>query len=68
MKYSAQLWAKNELCHALSLTFSSLKYVDILPCNLSLIPCLRTLMFHEVVWQQMLGVVGFLITILLQIY
>jgi len=25
-------------------------------------------MFHEVVWQQMLGVVGFLITILLQIY
>jgi len=36
--------------------------------NLSLIACFLTLMFHKVVWQYMLGMVEFLITILLQIY
>jgi len=46
-----------------------LKYVATLPCNLSLIVRFLTLMFHKVVWQQhMQGVVGFLITSLLQIY
>ena len=29
-----------------------LKYVATLPCNLSLIACLLTLVFHKVVWQQ----------------
>jgi len=35
-----------------------------MPCNLSLIACLLTLMFHKVVWQHMQGAVGFLITVL----
>jgi len=35
--------------------------------NLSLIACFLALMFHKVVWQHMLGVVGPTITILLQI-
>jgi len=45
-----------------------LKHVATLPCNLSLIACFLTWMFHKVVWQHMQGVVGFVITILLQIY
>jgi len=45
-----------------------LKYVATLPCNLSLIACFLTLMFRNLVWQHMQGVVGFLITTLLQIY
>jgi len=45
-----------------------LKYVATLPCNVSLIPCFLTLMFHKVVWQHVLGMMGFLVTILLQIY
>jgi len=48
-------------------TPSHLKYVSTLPCNLSLITCLMTLMFHKVVWQHMQRVLGFLITTLLQI-
>ena len=46
------------------------KYVATLYCNLSLVTCFLTLMFHKVVWQHRLGVVGFLITSfdLLQIY
>jgi len=43
-------------------------YVATLPCNLSLITCFLTLMFHKVVWQHMQEVIGFLITGLLQIY
>ena len=43
-------------------------YVTTVPCNLLLVACFLTLMFHKVVWQHMQGVVGFLITILLQIY
>jgi len=45
-----------------------LKYVATLPCSLSLITCFLTLMFHNVVWQHMQGVLGFLITTVLQIY
>jgi len=45
-----------------------LKYVATLPCNLSLIACFMTLMFHKVVWQHMQRVVGLLLTSLLQIY
>jgi len=46
-----------------------LKYVAILLCNLSLITCFLTLMFHKVVWlwQHVQGVVGFSTTALLQI-
>jgi len=44
-----------------------LKYVATLPNILSLIACFLTLMFHKVVWQHMQGVVGLLITTLLQI-
>ena len=47
---------------------SHLKYVATLPCKLSLIACFLTLIFYKVVWQHVLGVVGFLITVLLQIY
>ena len=36
-----------------------LKCVATLPCNLSLIACFLTMMFHKVVWQHMQGVVGF---------
>ena len=39
-----------------------------LPYNFSLIACFLTLIFHNVVWQQLLDVVGFLIIILLQIH
>ena len=39
-----------------------------LPCNLLLIACVLTLLFHKVVWQHMQGVMGFLVTTLLQIY
>jgi len=39
-----------------------LKYVATLPCNLSLIACFMTLMFHKVVWQHMQRVVGLLLT------
>jgi len=45
-----------------------LKYVATLPCNLLLIACFLTLMFHKVVWQNMQEVVGLLITTLQQIY
>jgi len=45
-----------------------LKYVATLPCNLLLIACFLTLMFHKVVWRHMQGVVRFLKTVLLQIY
>ena len=45
-----------------------LKYVATLPCNLSLIACFPTLMFHKVVWQHMQDVVGFLVIHSLQIY
>jgi len=45
-----------------------LKYVATLPCNLSLIVCCLTLMFHKVVWLHMQEIVGLLITTLLQIY
>jgi len=41
-----------------------LKYVATLPsvpCNLSLITCFLTLMFHKVMWQHMQEVVGFLV-------
>jgi len=47
---------------------SHLKFVATLPCNLALIARFLTLMFHNVVRQHMLGVVGFLIVVLLQIY
>jgi len=43
------------------------KYAASLHCNLSLVACFLTLMFHKVVWQHMQGVVGFLITNLVQI-
>ena len=45
-----------------------LKYVDTIPGNLSLTACFLALMFHKVVWQHRQGVVGFLLTSLLQIY
>ena len=45
-----------------------LKHVASLLCNLPLIASFLTLMFHKVAWQHMPGVVGFLITFLLQIY
>ena len=45
-----------------------LKYVATLPCNLLLIACFLTLMFHKVVWQNMQEVVGLLVTTLQQIY
>ena len=44
------------------------QHVATLPCNLSLTACFLTLMFHKVLWQRMQGMVGFLITSLLQIY
>jgi len=37
-----------------------LKYVATQPCNVSLIACFLTLIFHNLVWQDMQGVVGFL--------
>jgi len=45
-----------------------LKYAARLPCNLSLIACILTLMFYKVAWQEMISVMWFLITTLLQIY
>ena len=47
-----------------------LKYVAILPCNLSVMSCFLTFMFHKVVRQQKQEVVKFLIIrpSLLQIY
>jgi len=36
------------------------------PCNLLLIICFPTFTFHKAVWQRIQGVVGFLITVLLQ--
>jgi len=45
-----------------------LKYVATLPCNLSLIACFLTLMFHKVVWQHIQGMAGFIVTSLLRIY
>ena len=47
---------------------STTPYVATLPCNLSLIACFLTLMFHKVTCQHMQGVVGFLAIVLLQIY
>ena len=41
-----------------------LKYVATLPCNLLLIACSLTLMFHKVVWQHTQGVVELLVTTL----
>jgi len=46
-------------------TAPCLKYVATLPCNLSLIACFLTLMFHKVVRHHMQGVVEFLVTIML---
>ena len=37
-------------------------------CNLSLIASFLTLLFHKAVWQHVPGVVGFVMTSLLQIY
>ena len=45
-----------------------LKHVATLPCNLSLMACILTIKFHKVVWQHIQGVMGFLITTLLQMY
>jgi len=36
-----------------------LEYVATLPCNLSLVACFLTLIFNKVMWQHMLGLVGF---------
>jgi len=49
-------------------TLPHLEYVATLLCNLLLITCFLTLLFHKVVWQHMQGVVEFLVTTLLQIY
>ena len=38
-----------------------------LPCNLSLIACFADINVYKVVWQHMQGVVGLLVTSLLQI-
>jgi len=46
----------------------NLKHAATPPCNLSLIACFLTLMFHKVVWQHMGGMLGLLVTSLLQIY
>ena len=51
-----------------STTSPQLKCVATLPCNLSLIACVLTLIFRKVARQRMQGVVGFLVTTLLQIY
>jgi len=40
--------------------------VATLPCNLSLIACFLTVMFHQTVWQYMRDVVGLLVTAILQ--
>ena len=40
-----------------------LNNVATLPCNLSSIACFLTLIFYKVVWQHMLGVLGFLIAV-----
>jgi len=45
-----------------------LKYVATLHSNLSLIVCFLALMFYQVVWQHVHGVVRPIITTLLQIY
>jgi len=45
-----------------------LKNIVTLPCNLSLIACFLTLMFHKVTWQHMQDVARFWTTTLLQIY
>ena len=45
-----------------------LNNVATLSCNLSSIACFLTLIFYKVVWQHMLGVLGFLIAVWLQIY
>jgi len=42
--------------------------VATLLCNLSLMACFLTLLFHKTAWQHTQGVVGSLITTLLQIY
>jgi len=44
----------------------NLKYMATVPCNLLLIICFPTFKFHKAVWQRIQGVVGFLITVLLQ--
>ena len=49
-------------------TLPHLKCIATLPCNLSLIACFVTLMFHKIVWRHMQGVVRLLITTLLQVY
>jgi len=49
-------------------TTPNLKYVATLHCNLLLIGCFLKLMFRKVAWQYMQGMVGLLITSLLQIY
>ena len=41
--------------------------IIIIPCITCIIAWILTLMFHKVVWQHMQGVVGFLVTSLLQI-
>ena len=43
------------------------KQVATLPCNLSLIASFPILMFYKAVWQHTQSVVGFLLTVLLQI-
>jgi len=67
-EYLTKLQARTWLSHALRAAANALlkphqtlniivKYVDTLPCNLSLIACFLTLMFHKVVWQHMQSVV-----------
>ena len=60
--------AKLSVLICLLTTPPRLKYVATLSCNVSVIACFLTLMFHKVVWQHMQGVVRFLITTLMLIY
>jgi len=59
--YVRQSCAGRKFCGWLMTTAPSLKRVAALPCNVSLIACFQTLMFHKVVWQHAQGVVGFLV-------
>ena len=54
--------------HRFKECFSLTDLVSILHCNLSLIACYLTLVFHKLVRQHMQRMVGFLVTTLLQIY
>ena len=68
LKKLADIFSNKPVLVWLLTTPPDFKYVATLPCNLSLIACFLTLMFHKVVWQHMQGMVGFLVTRLLQIY